>query len=63
MIPFYVEKAQSCEQCDADLYIGYDVAIYDNSLFCDEYCVRDFLTDNINVKKVYLTSDRSFIDV
>jgi hypothetical protein len=37
------KEVGECEQCGGDFYKGYEVYRYDNTLFCDEYCVKDYV--------------------
>lgn len=63
MIPFYTEKDPTCEQCDADLFIGYEVVYHDRSFFCDRDCLSEFLIENTSYKEVFLTKEKVYREV
>jgi hypothetical protein len=42
--PDDIEKPLTkCACCESDLYEGFDIVRYDGEIFCDKYCLLDYL--------------------
>lgn len=58
MITHYIEHTQLCEGCNTTIGHNEEVVLYDNLLFCESYCLRDYLLDVTDYKRVVTTTDR-----
>ncbi len=58
MIPYYAEFEQVCEQCEGDIYHGYEFLIYDGMKFHHETCLINWIYENAPYKKYYLSNNK-----
>ncbi len=63
MIPIFSPHHQECENCEAEILIGYEFIITDDGYFCTEDCAKCFYYLGANAKNAYLTNDIIFRDV
>ena len=63
MIAYYVTENQYCEYCKNELYIGEEVEIHEDGLFCDSVCLMGHLYEMSHAKHVYLTDNKIYRSV
>jgi hypothetical protein len=42
----------SCDQCEAGIYAGMDVVVYEDYIFCDSQCLDDYVSDHSRVTTI-----------
>lgn len=56
------EIQQYCEECGSQIYAGSLVEVYEDLVFCEEYCIKEFLYEEFSVR-VEVTDDNIFRSV